>query len=406
MADAVSGDRIICAKAGLCSGCDLVHLDRNHLTLERSTALKRLGLFDVPVQTRWIEAGGLRDRLEFTLELTSVAEAQEASPRLGLFAIAPTSSSPREIVDIDVCPQLSTNLQAWLSEFRKDLPPLEARGSVRLRVSPTNLRGVWLDFANEDILNILEEGQWLERQLTAGVIVEMGQKRKRAVRADSGPRSHKLTEVDHAPWFQSWVYKSGSEKLAPTPLFGAIGTFTQPGFQANQVLVETVLQHAKISHPNFDSDFRIAEFGAGIGNFTLPLLSTGAAVHVFESDRVALEALHLGVEAAGLDRSRLTVHVGDFILSSKAAERAKTASGNFDFNLVIVDPPRPGLGDFISSLAENTRGADWVYVSCYPESFAKDRVELERQGLKLQSITIVEQFPFTRHFEIVASFSA
>lgn len=406
------GDQLACTKAGLCSGCDLIGLHRVTLADERTATLLRLGLDSVPVETRWIQTGGLRDRLEFTLESDSM---KTRSAKLGLFELTSGIDGSRNLIDIDICPQLSPDLQAWLTDFREDLPPLRSRGSVRLRVSPDNRRGVWLDFANEDILHLLEEADWLERQIKGGIVVEMGQKRKRVVRTapDAGPRAHKLSDPMFEAWFQSWICSDESSSLSATPLFGTIGTFTQPGFHANRVLIETVLQHAGLDLSKKHENLRIAEFGAGIGSFTLPLLSTGATVHVFESDRMALEALDLGVAAARLNRERLTVHAGDFILSSKAAQKAnaeiKKSSDNeraatASFDLVVVDPPRPGLGDFIPSLAEKTRGARWVYVSCFPESFAKDCLALRRHDLELERITIVEQFPFTRHFEIVASF--
>lgn len=415
-------DHLTCSKAGRCSGCDLIGLNRSTLADERKATLQRLGLESVPVETRWIQTGGLRDRLEFTLE----SDGSKTRPaKLGLFELKSDIDGSRDLIDIDICPQLSPNLQTWLTDFRKDLPPLRSRGSVRLRVSPDDRRGVWLDFANEDILHLLEEASWLERQIEAGVLVEMGQKRKRVVRTaaaapasndavpEVGLRAHKLSDPQFEPWFQSWIRSDNGLSLSPTPLFGTIGTFTQPGFRANRVLIETVLQHADLDLSKKHENLRVAEFGAGIGSFTLPLLSTGAAVHVFESDRIALEALDLGVTAARLNRGRLTVHTGDFILSSKAAQKANAemkksseteTAAPTSFDLVVVDPPRPGLGDFIPSLAEKTRGARWVYVSCFPESFAKDRLELRRHDLELERITIVEQFPFTRHFEIVASF--
>lgn len=392
--DNVAPKSLICSKAGECSGCDLIALNTAGLTLQRASALARLGLDDVHVQTRWIQIGGLRDRLEFTLDAKPTTTSQV---RFGLFGV-----QAKEIVDIDICPQLSSGLQEWLTDFRKDFPPLRSRGSIRLRVSPGRQRGAWLDFANEDILFLLDEAEWLGRQLQAGVIVEMGQKRKRVVLADQGPRKHRLCDAVLAPWFQTWIRSENAAALEPISLYGTIGTFTQPGFQANQALIETVLQHAELDLSKPQRNLRVAEFGAGIGNFTLPLLSAGASVHVFESDRTALEALEVAVQAAKLDRDKLTVHAGDFILSPKAAVRAKAAINGFD--LVVVDPPRPGLGDFIPSLSEQTRGARWVYVSCYPESFAKDRIELRRHGLELERMTIVEQFPFTRHFEIVGSF--
>jgi 23S rRNA (uracil1939-C5)-methyltransferase len=381
---------LFCKLANRCSGCDRLHLNRSTLEENRREQLRILGLSSVPTDFVWIEAGKLRDRLEFTLEPGTAS----APVRFGLL-----DKNREELVDIDECGQLSEALQVWLSDFRKDLPHVPARRSVRLRVAPNGARGAWLDFANEDIRNLLEEEQWLERQLKNGIIIEAGQKRKRIVANPSGPRKHRMTDPTLEAWFETPIGTSAAQ------LFATIGTFTQPGFKSTHALVKTVLAHMLELNGDANTNLSIAEFGAGIGCFTLPLLATGARVDVFESDRLALSALEKGVSAAGLDSTRLKIHTGDFILASRAAEALRTSIDPVPYDLVVVDPPRPGLGTFIESISQRATNANWVYVSCYPESFAKDVLALSEKGLKIERLTVVEQFPFTRHFEIVASFT-
>ena len=379
-----------CPLASICSGCDRLHLNRAGLEADRVRALRALGFTDVPIDFAWIQAGKLRDRLEFSLEPT--VDAHDAH-RFGLF-----DKERTQIVDIENCPQLSTPLQTWLRKFREDLPRVPARRTVRLRVAPDGTRGVWLDFANEDIRDLLDEEKWLSRQLEKAIVVEVGQRRKRVVLSSEGPRAHRLADATLDAWFTTPL------KEKDASLFGTIGTFTQPGFEAQKTLVRVMLNHANLNGDRDASQRHIAEFGAGIGAFTLPLLATGARVDVFESDRLALAALEKGVAMADLDAANLKIHAGDFILSARHAEAALEAEPNTIYDLVVVDPPRPGLGKFIDAIASRAREADWVYISCYPESFAKDAAKLAEKGLVLERITIVEQFPFTRHFEIVASF--
>lgn len=389
--------RLACPLADRCSGCDRIELDRAGLEADRLRELEKLGLLGpkearVPVQFSWIDAGALRDRLEFTL-----------TPKaFGLFERKKNDDPRPGIVDIDVCAQLSPALQAWLHEFRNDLPQVQAPRSVRLRVSPQGARGAWLDFSNEDIRDLLDDGEWFERQIENGVTIEVGQKRKRVLRNSPDQnqtpprRRHRLVDPVLEPWFETHIEISGRRQNAP--LYSTLGTFTQVGFRANHALVDAVMNHAQgFQH--------IAEFGAGIGNFTLPLLSTGAGVDVFESDRLALSALEKGVTESRLDTAKLRIHAGDFILSAKAAERAWPQDGEkTNYDLVVVDPPRPGVGVFLEAISTHAKGAAWVYVSCYPESLAKDAAGLKAKGLELERLTIVEQFPFTRHFEVVASF--
>ena len=74
-----------------------------------------------------------------------------------------------------------------------------------------------------------------------------------------------------------------------------------------------------------------------------------------------------------------------------------------DADLIVVDPPRTGLSP---SLIRNIAGhaaRDLCYVSCDGATFVRDLGLLERQGrFALIDLAIVDQFPATRHIELVA----
>jgi 23S rRNA (uracil1939-C5)-methyltransferase len=72
---------------------------------------------------------------------------------------------------------------------------------------------------------------------------------------------------------------------------------------------------------------------------------------------------------------------------------------------VLADPPRSGLLRFpeiLDGIAERPR--HFVYVSCYPESFATDAARLAALGYRLRTLEIVDQFPQTPHAELVSRF--
>lgn len=390
---------LACLLAHRCSGCDRAYQSRDERLTEYRHLLVSVLSPDEPIDARWIDSGGLRDRVEFLLD----AETNV----FGMFDRVADRGLARELLDLPGCAQLSPALEAWLQDFRRDRPTIRARGSVRLRVAPDGRRGLWLDFANQDIRDLLDEGTWLQRQLAAGVTVEAGQKRKAVAVANDGPRAVRLIEPQLAPWFETYL-PGNDGALKPTPLYSTIGTFTQPGFRANRALVGAVLEHidALTSQRPSAPPLAVAEFGAGIGNFTLPLLAATAPeakLTVFESDELALLGLEQGLATAAstfrLDPTRLTVRAGDFIQSARALERSPLDP----FDLVLVDPPRPGLGVFLDGIVRATGRADWVYVSCYPDSFVRDVARLRTSGYAVTKLSLIEQFPFTRHFEIVAT---
>jgi 23S rRNA (uracil1939-C5)-methyltransferase len=302
--------------------------------------------------------GGSRDRIDFMI----------SDGRYGLFDRFKTG-----IVDLQGCPQLSANLEKWFQEFRSFQFPI-SRGSVRLRVSPSGLRGAWLDFANIDVKTLLDDGRVLRELLASGAIVEIGQRRKRLVEREGRLR---LDDPVLEPWFETYV------EGVPTPLYCTIGSFTQPGFAVNRMLIEEVMELVPANGT------RAAEFGSGIGNFTLPLAARFSEVDAYEVDTLALEGL------SRVKPNGVTIHSGNY-------QGDKALALDFSqHEFMLVDPPRSGLMKFLEPLASARR---LIYVSCFAESFASDSARLHSFGFRVEKATIVDQFPQSRHYEIVASF--
>ncbi len=70
-------------------------------------------------------------------------------------------------------------------------------------------------------------------------------------------------------------------------------------------------------------------------------------------------------------------------------------------DVVITDPPRAGCSlDFLRSLIKLSPKRV-VYVSCNPETLARDLRFLARKGYKAEKIQPVDMFPFTEHVETV-----
>ena len=77
------------------------------------------------------------------------------------------------------------------------------------------------------------------------------------------------------------------------------------------------------------------------------------------------------------------------------AARGETA------DVVVTDPPRAGCsGKFLHSLLK-LAPARIVYVSCNPETLARDLYTLTKGGYKVKKIQPVDMFPYTSHVETV-----
>lgn len=69
---------------------------------------------------------------------------------------------------------------------------------------------------------------------------------------------------------------------------------------------------------------------------------------------------------------------------------------------LIVDPPRAGLDkDLIKSIGKSGL-KEIIYISCNPQTLARDISKFEKQGYSLKKIKAVDMFPQTMHVETIA----
>jgi len=70
-------------------------------------------------------------------------------------------------------------------------------------------------------------------------------------------------------------------------------------------------------------------------------------------------------------------------------------------DLVLVDPPRSGLGEAVARSLPNLGAPRITYVSCDPSTLARDLVLLLAAGYRAEQVHLVDVFPQTYHIESV-----
>ena len=70
-------------------------------------------------------------------------------------------------------------------------------------------------------------------------------------------------------------------------------------------------------------------------------------------------------------------------------------------DIVVVDPPRAGLSDKMKSELVSLTPERMIYVSCNPQTLARDIKYFTENGYSLKSVTPVNMFPMTKHVECV-----
>ncbi|MGI8771232.1 MAG: 23S rRNA (uracil(1939)-C(5))-methyltransferase RlmD [Acidobacteriaceae bacterium] len=137
---------------------------------------------------------------------------------------------------------------------------------------------------------------------------------------------------------------------------------------------------------------------AGVGLFARALGSSFAQI-------VAVE----GSPSSSHDLRRNLAGVRHHIAASSTLQFLQAETRHKTFGrpalvpeLIVVDPPRAGLGQPVCELLAHVKAREIVYVSCDPATLARDLQALLLSGYRLERLTLVDLFPQTFHLETVA----
>jgi 23S rRNA (uracil1939-C5)-methyltransferase len=168
-------------------------------------------------------------------------------------------------------------------------------------------------------------------------------------------------------------------------VFQVTGTaFFQNNTAGAEALVELVGEAATV-----EAGDRVLDAYAGGGLFTATVAGAADEVVAIEADPLALEDL--------LANTDVEVIEADVALGLTELPA--------DWDVVIVDPPRIGLGPDVTGLLAELRPGVIASVSCDTASFARDASALIGAGYTLEWVQPVDMFPQTPHIETVARFT-
>ena len=297
-----------------------------------------------------------------------------------------------ELVDISACNLLTPRLNANLTNIRALLAelctvPLANNNAKKgKKTVPQYISGgdVWLCDADNGIDIVMEfaGGLALEHRM---IIFEKAQDFADIIRI-----SHR-EKPDSAG--EPLIEKVKPQiKMGNYDVYIPAGTFLQPSKAGEQALVGLVMKYLA------GTEGRIADLFCGVGTFSYPLAENkNNKILAADSSPALLEGFR-----RSLNKNMISnVEVVNKNLFKYPFDE-KELSG---FDVIIFDPPRAGAAAQTAQIASFAdKPKKLIAVSCNPHSFVKDANTLITAGYELKEVTLVDQFVFSDHSELVACF--
>jgi 23S rRNA (uracil1939-C5)-methyltransferase len=136
------------------------------------------------------------------------------------------------------------------------------------------------------------------------------------------------------------------------------------------------------------------ELFAGAGFLTVGLARRHSRMVAVEGHRPAARDLRANLKAAGLGHVRVVAQPVERFLQLPPPDPAP--------DVVVLDPPRAGLGRGAPERLARFGAARIVYLSCDPATLARDLSRFVGAGYALSAVEAFDLFPQTPHVEALA----
>ena len=357
-----------CAHADICGGCALQHFDHSSQIAFKEARLARLfDPFNPAVYLPALHGSPKAYRSKARLGVKYVIKRDEV-------LVGFREKASPFVADMSDCSVLDQRLAALITPLKSMISTLTVKGAIpQIEVAASNdivvLVMRHLEALTPDDLNVL-------RQFSANHGI-------RVMTQAAGPDSV-VPLPGEAPAVLSYSLPAEELTFEFEPL-----DFTQVNFSMNERMTNQALDLLDLR----SADHVIDAF-CGIGNFTLPIAKRATSV-------LGLESAEASVQRARKNAEKNAVLNALFeIQDLYAKDGVPDLTG---YNKMLIDPPRSGAEQLVlSPLIDRLERV--VYVSCYPETLARDAEHLVRRGFRVDAVGLVDMFPHTAHLESMALF--
>lgn len=293
-----------------------------------------------------------------------------------------------EIADVEYCPLLTPKLNKVLPVLRELLQeicaePYQMKKGKKI-ISQYIVGGdVWLCEAANGVDVVLEYDAPLELNHRM-IIFEKISAADEIIRV-----SHRRRASDSA---EPIIEKAKPYiKIGKFDVFIPAGTFLQPSKEGEEALTSIVKKYLG------DSRGKIFDLFCGVGTFSYILAENKEnKITAVDSSEELLKGFKDSLNRNQISNVEVMArNLFKYPLDEKELKGA---------DVVVFDPPRAGAAAQVAMLCK-VRPKKIIAISCNPATFANDAKKLLEAGYGLDSITVVDQFVYSDHNELVALFT-
>ena len=372
-----------CPHYPACGGCDFRHLTyEEELEAKRmrvQDALQRIGGTDITVseilgseETRYY-----RNKSQFPIS----AQGQAGFYRARSHDVIPTT---RCMIQSKEAGEIARAVEEYLRAF--SVPAYDEKkhkGLLRHIYVRTNQNGEALVCLVVNGIKLPHEQELVQCIRTAcpgtvGVVLNSNTKETNVILGDT--------------YRTLW----GEDTLMDT-LCGLTFRLAIPAFyQVNRPQAERLYGKA-IEYAQLTGAETVLDLYCGAGTITLAMAGKAGKV-------IGAEIVPEAIENAKENAARNGVANAEFFCGDAGDIVAKLAADQFCPDVVVVDPPRKGLGEEVIAAITKMSPDRVVYVSCDSGTLGRDVKRFAEAGSDLVQATAVDMFPRTCHVEVAAKF--
>ncbi|MBX3189738.1 MAG: methyltransferase [Labilithrix sp.] len=394
--DEVAGQRVVCEHADRCGGCPIIGLPYGEqLAMKRGRVVQSVSRYPTLELVYTEPVSAAAPIVEYRTRAKLIVSG---GGKLGLYA----KGGGHQVVDIPRCRVLSpvvaeiaSVLRARIAEDEKTtgaLAPFEPNGGGALRA--VDLREVRTEEGSSVLVTlVMQRGRSATREALeatarslaatvpsiAGVAVNFHEGESPQILGSETIVLHGATAAD--------------DRVGRARHRATYGSFVQAHRGQAERVHTTLIDLLGIARADRRRP-RVLDLYGGSGAISLALAQSGAEVHLVESFAPAAAHAEQAAKSQGLPVRAEAADV------ASALRRLDEQRATLD--AVVVNPPRRGMSPVARELVARIDVATIAYVSCDPDTLARDLDHFSRLGFGCQTLRPLDMIPLTDEVETIA----